>query len=272
MKFDGKSNWLAFKRKFTSYRQVLNWSETESKDYLLWSLEGKAQDFITVSATKIERYSFKRILEKLENRFGVKELKETSKAKFRQSFQRPDESLEDWADRVMTLATPAFIDLPEHHLKQEAIARFCQGCYDKDAAKQVCFEQPTTMEEALNLVKHHQYISQAVDGKRQRKGTEPSVNAMQSTSEAKLDQLFTTMKEISTKVSNISPSQPTPAKTNQMVGKEKKSSVKCFFCKNFGHIKRDCRSYKKWLEKQKSKTDDLNNEGLDGRTTHPNPR
>ena len=89
---------------------------------------------------------------------------ETFKVMFQQASQRPDESLEDWADRVMTLATPALVDLLEDHLKQEAIAKFSQGCYDKDASQHACFEPPSTMEEALNLVKHHHYISQAVDG------------------------------------------------------------------------------------------------------------
>ena len=60
-------------------------------------------------------------MKKLETRFGVKELTETSKAKFRQAFQKQDESLEDWADRVMTLATPAFVDLPEDHLKKKLL-------------------------------------------------------------------------------------------------------------------------------------------------------
>ena len=231
-----------------------------------------------MSATKIEKYSFRRILEKLESRFGVQELKETSKAKFRQACQKPEESLEDWADRVMTLATPAFVDLPEHHLKQGAIAKFCQGCCDKEAAKQVCFEQPSTMEEALNLVKHHQYISQAVDGRRQRKGAEASVNAVQSTSEARVEQLIASdLKDFASKMPKTSltstcstQSQPVPARTEQVVDKGKKNAVKCFFCKKFGHMKKDCRNYKKWLEKQGSKND-LNDKGLDGKTTHPSP-
>ena len=142
----------------------MKWSETESKDYLMWSLEGKALDLFTVTTTDIEKYSFHMIIKRLEARFGVKELTETSKAKFRQAYQKPEESLEDWADRVMTLATPAFVDLPDEYLKTEA--KFCEGCSDKDTAKHACFEHPSTMEEALNLVKHHQYISQAVDGKR----------------------------------------------------------------------------------------------------------
>ena len=144
----------------------MKWSETESKYYLMWSLEGKALDFFTITTTDIEKYSFHRIIKRLETRFGVKELTETSKAKFRQAYQKPEESLEDWADCVMTLATPAFVDFPDEYLNTEAIAKFCQGCSVKDAAKHACFEHPTAMEEALNLVKHHQYISQAVDGKK----------------------------------------------------------------------------------------------------------
>ena len=123
LRFDGKSNWLSFKKKFDSYKKVMKWTEEESKDYLMWSLEGKALDFLTITKIDLEKYSFRKIMKKLETRFGVKELTETSKAKFRQAFQKQDESLEDWADRVMTLATPAFVDLPEDHLKKRS---YCQ--------------------------------------------------------------------------------------------------------------------------------------------------
>ena len=166
----------------------------------MWSLEGKALDFFTIKTTDIEKYSFHTIIKRLEARFGVKELTETSKVKFRQAYQKPEESLEDWADRVMTLATPAFVDSPDEYLKTEAIAKFCQGCSNKDAVKHACFEHPSTMEEALNLVKHHQYISQAVDGKKTRRGNEATVNAVQSPSEARIEQLIVSaLKEFATK-------------------------------------------------------------------------
>ena len=87
----------------------MKWTEEESKDYLMWSLEGKALDFLTITKKDREKFSLRKITEKLETRFGVKELTETSKAKFCQAFQKQDESLENWVDRVMTLATPAFV-------------------------------------------------------------------------------------------------------------------------------------------------------------------
>ena len=30
LRFDGKTNWLSFKKKFDSYRKVMRWSEEES--------------------------------------------------------------------------------------------------------------------------------------------------------------------------------------------------------------------------------------------------
>lgn len=109
-------------------------------------------------------YSFRRIMKEFEGRFGAKELTETFKAKFHQAQQWIDESLNDWADRVLTLATPAFRDLPYKHCRNEAISKFCQGCVDREAGKHVCLEQPRSMEDALDRVKHFQYISQASRG------------------------------------------------------------------------------------------------------------
>ena len=43
--------------------------------------------------------------ESFRKRFGVKELAETAQARFQQATQASGESLEDWADRILTLAT-----------------------------------------------------------------------------------------------------------------------------------------------------------------------
>ena len=171
----------------------------------------------------------------------------------------------------MTLATPAFVDLPEDHLKQEAIAKFSQGCCDKDAGKHACFEHPSTMEEALNLVKHHQYIPQAVDGNQSKKGNDVSVNAVQSTSEDRIEQLIASaLEDFANKlqVSQQPYHQLSVNKTQQSADEKWKSSVQCFFCKNFGHFKKECRIYQSWLQKQQSKADNLSDQGQDKESTY----
>lgn len=160
----------------------MDWTDDESRDYLNWSLEGKALDCFTLSTQMGTEYLFRQVMRKLEGRFGAKELAETSKGKFHQAQQKQDETLDDWADRVLTLATPAFRDLPEKHCRTEAIAKFCQGCLDKDAGKHVCLEQPGSMEVALDRVKHFQCISRAVDGKKKRASEENVVVNVVSTS------------------------------------------------------------------------------------------
>ena len=102
------------------------------------------------------------------------------------------------------------------------------------------------MEEALNLVKHHQYISQAVDGKHLKKGNDVSVNAVQSTSEDRIEQLVASaLEEFANKLQvNQQPyHQLSLNRTQQSADERWKSSVQCFFFKNFGHFKEECRVY-----------------------------
>jgi hypothetical protein len=56
------------------------------------------------------------LIRKLEKRFGFRELPETAQVQFNNARQTPEELLEDWADRVLSLATRAFRDLPTHWL------------------------------------------------------------------------------------------------------------------------------------------------------------
>ena len=68
--FNGKTSWFSFMKMFESYRSVFNWGEQECKDYLTWSLEGKALDFFTITVRMDEEFTFEEIIKKLESRFG----------------------------------------------------------------------------------------------------------------------------------------------------------------------------------------------------------
>ena len=56
--------------------------------------------------------------------------------------QGSGESLRQWSDRILTLATRAFHQLPDVHVP--AIARLCYGAEDKDAGMYALEGQPKT--------------------------------------------------------------------------------------------------------------------------------
>ena len=160
--FDGKSNWFAFKHKFSLYASQLGWTPEDCFNCLCWSLTGKAADFYAILLEQKHTLNYRQLLNKLESRFGAKELPATAQGLFQQATQAPRETLEDWADRIMTLATRAFKDLPEHYSNSQAVVRFCQGLTDKEAGHHVCIQEPKSMEQALNGIKWYQYVHQSM--------------------------------------------------------------------------------------------------------------
>ena len=160
--FDGKSNCFAFKHKFSLYASQLGWTPEDSFNCLCWSLTGKAADFYAILLEQKHTLNYRQLLNKLKSRFGVKELLATAQGLFQQETQAPRETLDDWADRIMTLATRAFKDLPEHFSNSQAVVRFCQGLTDKEAGHHVCIQEPKSMEQALNGIKWYQYVHQSM--------------------------------------------------------------------------------------------------------------
>ena len=131
-----------------------------------------------------EHLTYRRLMSRLEKRFGVKELAETAQARFQQAIQASGESLEDWADRVLTLATKAFKTLPEHYSSKQAVVRFCEGLH-REAGLRVGMDKPANIEQAINSVGWYQHLQQSVYGKSskrdQRKQEESYVKAVQET-------------------------------------------------------------------------------------------
>ncbi len=70
----------------------------------------------------------------MERRFGVRELPETAQAKFQQSKQKLEESIEDWADRALTLATRALVNCRMHICIDKQLPMYAKDCWTKKQA------------------------------------------------------------------------------------------------------------------------------------------
>ena len=164
LKFDGKSNWKAFYVKFSSFAEVSEWMEGEYRDQLCWCLDGKDSEYYALLVERNQDMAYKNLIIKIEKRFGFRELPETAQVQFSNAHHSPDELLEDSVDRVLSLATRAFRDLPEKHMYQQAVLRFCQGAADKEAGSYASNIRPKNIKEAIDKMWWHQHNHQAIYG------------------------------------------------------------------------------------------------------------
>ena len=49
------------------------------------------------------------------------------------------------------------------------------------------------------------------------------------------------------------------AGTEQIADTKKKKTIQCFFCKKFGHMKKECKVYQAWLSKRQARADSSSN-------------
>jgi hypothetical protein len=125
-------------------------------------MTGKAMDYYDTIIERDENMSYEVISEKLETRYGVRELRVMAMMKFNAAMQTEEESIEDWSDRLLILASPAFRGCTEDYATTQLVYRFCQGLVDKKAALHVGSQNPGTLEVALEKVQWFQHMRQAV--------------------------------------------------------------------------------------------------------------
>ena len=72
--------------------------------------------------------TFTKIISNMNKRFGHQELPETSQVQLQTSAQGEKGTLEEWAERVLSLVTRAYSRNSEQLMTVQAIMRFCQVC------------------------------------------------------------------------------------------------------------------------------------------------
>lgn len=145
------------------------WSAHKYRDQLYWCWKGKASEYNALIVEHIRNIGYGDLLRKLKKRFGFKELLETAQVQFQNARQAQEKSLEDWVDRVLSLATKLFRDLPDEHMYQPAILCPCQGATDKEAGSYASNIRPKTIEDAVDKIGWYQHNHQAIYGRGHRK-------------------------------------------------------------------------------------------------------
>ncbi|KAH3801818.1 hypothetical protein DPMN_155480 [Dreissena polymorpha] len=159
--YDGQSNWFVFQSKFERYARVQDWSDAECADFLGWCLTGKAVDFYALLTEGRGTVPYAELMQRLQERFGARELTATAQGCFHVAHQEVGESLDNWSDRALKLATAAFRDLPYAYAAEQAVTKFCHCLIDEEAGKHVSLQLPTSMGDAMNMLKIYSHVQSA---------------------------------------------------------------------------------------------------------------
>ena len=163
---DGRGSWAAFYQKFSLYADEARWSSAQRKKNLCLCLQGKASEIFAALTQRDPDMDIFELVGKLERRFGIRELPETSQIEFQCARQGPEEDVLEWADRGFSFGnTGIYAALPDDFVEQQCITRFCQGCRDKESGQWAMNMRPLTLEKAVNLVQWNRHTSLLVLGK-----------------------------------------------------------------------------------------------------------
>ena len=279
--YDGKGSWMAFKEKFTRYAKTCEWTKKECLNYLCWCLTDKASDFYALLMESSDRWTYSRLLRRLEERFGIKELDETAQHRFQQATQNVGESLEDWSDRIMTLGVKAFKTLPERYARRQAVSRFCEGLLDREAGLSVSVDDPPTIEIAINKVRRYQHVHSSVYGKSGKRDKRSAIRDEEQISVKAVQESAAQASDIkSIRGESAGTSEKSLAEIVQDLAKQMEILNKkisgpqfratphkvgtCYNCGVKGHFKKDCPNLKPRQESGK----DLNGKGS-GKKANP---
>jgi hypothetical protein len=100
LQYDGKSSLKSFMHKFVRLARSQQWSEIEQI-----SLEGTASDYYTLLLDTCPKLAFADILRRFNKHFGSSVPDFTHQVNFQSASQDAGESLRQWEDHVLTLAT-----------------------------------------------------------------------------------------------------------------------------------------------------------------------
>ena len=249
IRYNGKTKLSTFFLMYDRYACSCGWSPQEKTDNLIWCFEGIAADFYAKLLRRNPTISYANVVAKFENRFEFSELVGTSIVQFNAATQDGQESLEQWADRMVDLAEKAYRNLPDEYIQEQSVIKFCSGLRNRDLAKMVTYHQPKSMEDAVNRAKWIRYSDQTIDVERRKEKVVRQVSettpktAARTTESSNLEEtvklLAKQLKEQQDALNKVLKSM-NEKKENKVVQNKNVNERVCFRCGSSDHFIRNC--------------------------------
>ncbi|CAC5382540.1 unnamed protein product [Mytilus coruscus] len=247
--YDGKTEWKPYYMQFIHFSNRYRWDSKQRLDRLIECLRDKALKFYSTRPPSVQN-DLVQLSEKMNQRFGNKDLPYTIRRQLQEVRQNIDETVEEFAERVQEMATDGYgPNTPENVVETISVDAFLKGCNDKKATLLAMEKNPITLDTALQCVK--KLAVRALNRYDRRSSTsydrrQTPFSDWQSSVESRLKKTEQDIGDIKDDVSKIlmavsRQSISSPNRRSISPGRSPdRSNDECFRCHEKGHYARNC--------------------------------
>ncbi|CAC5415563.1 comEA [Mytilus coruscus] len=124
--YDEKTDWRPYFLQFSHIANRYKWTPQNRLDKLIECLRDKALKFYSVKAKGVQE-DYDKLCNKLNERFGRRDLPHIIRRQLQDLKQDQDETLEEYTERTQEMATDGYPDTPEEFVEIVAIDAFLKG-------------------------------------------------------------------------------------------------------------------------------------------------
>lgn len=258
--FDGSQNLRGYLRHFQHCCLLNGWNDEEAAVFLAASLHGEAQKVLN-GLSEADCCDYKKIVGRLELRFGVEKQRELHQARLHNRRQNDGESAQALASDIRSMANLAYQDLQPDVQERFAVQHFINAIKNPDDRLRIRRDKPQNIDEALSLaceleefrlLDHHHlpdvHKLRAVDGPEKDValiGSElKKLHEQILQQQEQLEKQNKTLQHFIEQTQHLSKPPPRPVgETPQQrpyAPRNYRNNVQCWNCKEFGHFRNQC--------------------------------
>ena len=252
------ADWIKDMKKAST---LVNGDNDRLRSLALETLQGSAADFLSRKIKANPAITFNEIKKVMTDQYS--DLADTQLAlrQLRKMKQRPDENVQNYAERLIALCDDAFPehDVNDNHIQKQLVETFTDGVRDNGIARKLIRSRPDKLDKAVEIATQEQQTARAFELRREEVPMEiDAIVKVEQTMEKRINDLTAKVDSaLAMMVAAVQNQGPQKEDKKTFIHKKKYEFTKsgapiCAYCKKAGHIEAICRTKKYRETKQEN--------------------
>lgn len=234
--FDGSSSWIDYKTHFDMCAELNKWDNRQKGLYLAVSLRGQAQGVLGNLPVE-ERNHFDKLSKALAERFSPDSQTELYRAQLKERQWKHGENIPEFGQRILRLTTLAYPGASSTLVDTLAMGNFIDAISDAEMRLKIQQSRPKVLNEAVKVAVELEAFDKA---ERQRQANKYIRGASHMPEHVDKSKSEVSNEDILKRIEQLLQHQPKSSFVNNKPQQDNKRKIRCYKCKEPGHIQRNC--------------------------------